>query len=156
MLHMRHPYEMGGAYWLFTLFYTQISTFVVLSMGTPTKGAVIQQDDLWALAVLLAIFWVSAIVGLFMCCEKGFKHTFYQPTRGWEYNRALFDTRDDEYRMSIFDDHSAYYMWYRGEITEWLFDVWVELYQMKPVWFTDDVRSERAVRTPAGATARPI
>jgi len=32
MLQMRHPKQMGGVYFLFTLFYTQASMFVVLKL----------------------------------------------------------------------------------------------------------------------------
>ena len=31
-------------------------------------------------------------------------------------------------------------MWYAEEIKEWLSEVWEELHETKPVWFTDEVR----------------
>jgi len=108
MLHMRHPYEMGGAYWLFNMVYTQISIFAVLRLGSTSsaiKGASIQPEHLWAITISLVSLWFLSIVMLLIFSEKGFRHTFYKPTRAWEYNRALFDTGIDEYRMFIFGDH---------------------------------------------------
>jgi len=121
------------------MLYTQVSLFVVLNLGTSAKGAVIQQSDLWVIAITLSCLWLLAIVLLLIFSEKGFKRTFYQPLRAWEYNRALFDTGVDEYRMFIFDDHREYYLWYRDLVEEWLVEVWDELHQQKPAWFTDEV-----------------
>ena len=85
MLHLRHPYEMGGAYWLFNMAYTQISVFVVLNLGTTAKEAVIQLSDLRIIAISLAGLWLTAIVSLLAFGEKGYMHTFYQRMRAWEY-----------------------------------------------------------------------
>ena len=71
--------------------------------------------------------------------ERGYLHTFYQRTRAWEYNKALFDTGDDEYRMFIFDDHPSYFRWYSGEIKEWLGQVWDILHAEKPSWFSEEI-----------------
>ena len=43
--------------------------------------------------------------------------------------------------MFIFDDHKAYYMWYRELVKEWLVDVWDELHQSKPAWFVDEIKN---------------
>jgi len=131
MLHFRHPYEMGGSYWLFTMAYTQVSVFVMLSIASA-------KTELWITAITLALSWLVAIISLLVFSESGFKHTFYQPARGWEYNKALFDTGIDEYRMSIFDDHQSYYSRYEYLVKEWLVDVWDDLHSKKPKWLTDE------------------
>ena len=59
--------------------------------------------------------------------------------RAWEYNKALFDTEIDEYRMFIFDDHREYYRWYEGEVKERLAEVWDELHHTKPAWLTEEL-----------------
>jgi len=145
MLHFRHPYELGGAYWLFNMAYTQLSIFIVL-YARSTMGKMpgeetwlISSDDLQKIAITISGMWLVAILSLFKFSIKEFRHTFYQPTRGWEYNRALFDTGDNEYRMSIFTDHPQYYMWYKKDIKEWLVKVWDELYEQNPVWFSEEV-----------------
>ena len=80
------------------------------------------------------------------CSEKGFKHTFYQTTRAREYNKALFDTGDDEYRMSVFTDHPSYYQHYEKELKEWLAEVWDDLHSSKPSWFTEEAISKIPIR----------
>jgi len=82
--------------------------------------------------MILSGGWLTAMITLLWSCEKGFKHTFYRPRRGWEYNRALFDTGIDEYRMSIFTDHREYYRWYEDLVKEWLADIWNDMHSKKP------------------------
>jgi len=119
--------------------YTQVSVLVVLSLGgSMTKGAAISESDLRMIAMILSGGWLTAMITLLVSSERGSRHTFYQPTRAWEYSKALFDTGIDEYRMSIFDDHPSYYSWYAGELKEWLIEVWDDLHQKKPVWFDDE------------------
>ena len=131
MLHFRHPYEIGGAYWLFDMAYTQVSVIIVLSIASATR-------ELWIIVIALAGSWLVAIISLLAFSESGFKHTFYRPTRVWEYNRALFDTGVDEYRMNIFTDHREYYRWYEDLVKEWLADIWNDVHSKKPAWLTED------------------
>jgi len=147
MLHARHPYELGGAYWMFNMIYTQVMLFIVIKFRSSThseegQNPVFSEVRLWTLACSLATFWLVAVAVLLLSCEKGFMHTFSQLARAWEYNKAMFDTGDDEYRMYIFTDHEAYYMWYKEEIKEWLGEAWHRLNTEKPIWFTESV-SER-------------
>ena len=126
MLHTRHPKEIGGCYWLINMLYTQISVIVVLGIRVQSDGVrgegnwAIQQSDLRILSSLLMGMWILSILLLFAYSEKGYRRTFYQLTRSWEYNRFVFDTREDENRMSIFKDHKSYYKWYEIEVKDWL------------------------------------
>ena len=140
ILHARHPYEMGGAYWLFNMFYTQIMLFVAVWLGSNTDNQEVEhlllgKDRLWIVTTCLFLLWVFSLTILLVSCERGFIHTFFQLTRAWEYNRAMFDTGDDEYRMYIFTDHESYFMWYKGEVKEWLSKAWERMHREKKDWF---------------------
>jgi len=74
-----------------------MGVFVVLSIGSTTKGAAISDSDLPMIAMILSGSWLTAMITLLISSEKGFRNTFYQPMRAWEYNKALFDTGIDEY-----------------------------------------------------------
>jgi len=56
--------------------YTQVSFFVVLSLGSTTQGVVIQKGDVFTIAVTLASLWVVSIVSLLVFSEKGYRQTF--------------------------------------------------------------------------------
>ena len=103
MLHTRHPYELGGAYWLFNMAYTQFSIYVVLHLrgsdATITAGdsrRLIGQADLWTIAIALTCLWVVAILVLLKFSEEGFRHTFYQTTRAWEYVGLASERSDNQ------------------------------------------------------------
>jgi len=81
------------------MIYTQVSVFVVLSLSSTPEGAAFQTRELWIIAITISSFWVAVVMALLLFSEKGLAHTFYQPIRAWEYNKALFDTGIDEYRM---------------------------------------------------------
>jgi len=89
------------------------------------------------IAMIMSGGWLTALITLLVSSEKRFRNTFYQPTRAWEYNKALYDTGLDEYRMFIFDDHREYYRWYEGEVKMWLAEVWDDLHSKKPAWLTE-------------------
>ena len=143
MLQARHPYEMGGAFWLFNMMYTQASVFVVLAFrenrDVGDDKLAFQQNDLQMIAGSLLGLWLVAIFMLVQFSEKEFRHTFYQRLTGYEFNKSLFDTGVDEIRMRVFLDHESYYSRYKGEIMEWLGNVWDKLHAEKPAWFTEEV-----------------
>ena len=144
MLQARHPYELGGAYWLFNMIYTQASVFVVLAVrakrDVDDDKLAFQQNDLWLIAGILLGLWILAIIMLLYFSEEGFQHTFYQRLTGFEFSKQRFISGNDEIRMSVFDDHESYYLRYKGEIIEWLQNIWDKLHAEKPAWFTEDVR----------------
>jgi len=147
MLQMRHPYELGGAYWLFNMVYTQVSIFAVLYFKTKIQkkdsdsNLAIQDHHLLVIASTLLVLWLLAMVAVLIYSEFGYKHTFYQTLRGWAYTRALFNTGDNEYRMMIFTTRQGEYMHYADEIRDWLSEVWQELHETKPDWFSEAVIS---------------
>jgi len=140
MLHLRHPNEMGGAYWLFNMAYTQISMFLILSMSSAPEGAAISKGDLWIVAIVLASLWVTAIVVLLRFSEKGFEHTFYETVTSKQIQFLRFQVGDNRTKMTILTTvHRAIWKKFAGEMREWLGEVWNELHQTKPIWFGDDV-----------------
>ena len=144
MIHARHPYELGGVYWLFNMLYTQASVFVLLGMRSKAnleeaERWVLKGDDVWLIALCLVGLWTLAIFTLLIFSESGFKHTFYQTTTGWQFSKLMFDTGLDEIRMLVFTDHRSYYDWYGEEVKEWLGEVWDSLHNAKPAWFTETV-----------------
>ena len=91
MVQARHPKELGGAFWLFNLMYTQASVFVVLfvrsNSNVSDEDRVLKQSELWTIASILLGLWVLSIVLLLKFSVKRFRHTFYQPMRGVDFGR---------------------------------------------------------------------
>jgi len=141
MVHTRHPYELGGSFWLFNLVYTQASIFVVLlakknisDSNNETNG--VDVEFLFTRLGIVFLVLLLSVVTLLKCSEKEFRHTFYSPMRAREYSRALFDSGDDLLRISVFADNPAFYEGYSEELKNWISENWAEWLVQKPKWFT--------------------
>jgi len=140
MLHLRHPNEMGGAYWLFNMSYTQISMFVMLSLGTTAKDSVIQLSDLRIIAISLVGLWLTSIVSLLAFGEKDYKNTFYNKLTCGQFQVKRFHEGNDLTKITILTTvHQAIWKKIEWEMKDWLSGVWNELHQTKPKWFGNDV-----------------
>ena len=92
MLHCRHPYELGGFYWLLNMVYTQISLYVILQIRVGkgfgedweesgdrkfVEGGVLTYTDIWYIALGLSGFWLLGFVGFMWFCPSRYRKTFY-------------------------------------------------------------------------------
>ena len=145
MLHLRHPNELGGAYWLFNMLYTQASVFVVLNLGSATsKEAIIQVNGLRIIAGVLAGLWVVAIATLLKFSEVGFRHTFFSKLTCRGFQMKCFEEGDDRTKLAVITSiHRAICSSFNDDMKEWLADSWDELHHTKPSWFTEEVRTKR-------------
>ena len=153
MLHARHPLEMGGAYFLFNLVYTQCQLILMIYLQSTDAAAeaakerggldradlVLQRDDLIIIASVILSLWVLAIVLLLRFSCKGYTKTLLSFQTGKQFNRARFNTGDDEVMITIFKDHPSYYEDYQTEIVDWLEDRWQVWHTSQPTWLTKTV-----------------
>ena len=146
-LHARHPYEMGGFYWLMNMVWTQASVFGAIKLKE-TFGRQIEEDvgerfvkdeDYITIATVLLMLWLVALLGLLICSEKEFRRTFFSIMTGKQYNEALFRSDDDEIKMQVFDTHSSYNRHFEASIKEWLGERWNDWHASRPGWFTEEL-----------------
>jgi len=147
-LHARHPYEMGGFYWLMSMMWTQASVFGAIKLKEEF-GRGMEEDDVgdWAIkeedyltiATMLFLLWLVAISGLIFGSEKEFRKTFYSTRTGRQYNEALFRSDDDEIMMQVFDTHISFNRNIEDEIKKWLSANWNRWYASWPEWLTDEL-----------------
>jgi len=150
-LHARHPYEMGGFYWLMNMVWTQASVFGAIKLkeefgrGVEEEEAgerVVKEEDYMTLAAVLLLLWFVALLGLMFCSEKEFRKTFYRTRTAKQYNKALFDSGEDEIMAQIFTDHPSYYAHYEDEIKEWLGEKWNNWHASRPGWLTEELMGQ--------------
>ena len=146
-LHARHPYEMGGFYWLMNMVWTQASVFGAIKLKE-TFGRQIEEDvgerfvkdeDYITIATVLLMLWLVALLGLLICSEKEFRRTFFSIMTGKQYNEALFRSDEDEIKMQVFDTHSSYNRHFEASIKEWLGEKWNDWHASRPGWLTEEL-----------------
>ena len=133
-LHARHPYEMGGFYWLINMVWTQFSIFgsIYLRDNISVKEdddevgeiLMVTKENYWTIAYSLFITWLISTSTLVWASEKGLRKTFYSSMTGKQYNEALFRSGEDEIMIQVFTDHPSYYAHFENELREWLGERW--------------------------------
>ena len=147
MLHGRHPLEMGGLYFFFNMVWTQLSLFGILAVrdnfeapqddkSDGNEELWIRSNRLWVLALILLGLWTLAICLLFKFSVKSYRATFISSQTGPQFNRARFNTGEDEVMITIFKDHKSYYKDYETEIILWIEESWQTWHSDHPKWLT--------------------
>ena len=77
-LHARHPYEMGGFYWLMSMMWTQASVFGAIKL---------KEEDHMTIATMLLLLWFVALLGLIFGSEKKLRSTFCSTRTAKQYNK---------------------------------------------------------------------
>jgi len=146
-LHARHPYEMGGFYWLMNMVVTQASVFGVIKLkeefGRQIEEDVgerfVKEEDHTTIATMLFLLWFVALLGLMFGSKKEFRKTFYSTRTAKQYNKALFRSGEDEIMIQVFADHPSYYAHFEDEIKEWLGKKWNDWHASRPGWLTEEL-----------------
>jgi len=141
--HARHPYEMGGFYWLLNMVLTQTGLFVAIALkekgDSTSSDTLIAARDYTKIAIALLSLWVVGMLGLLTASEKKFRFTFYSLRTSKQYSRELFDSADDRIRIQIFTDHRSYYSDFEDEIKAWLRENWNRWHHHRPLWFSENI-----------------
>jgi len=148
LLHARHPYEMGGLYWLMNMVFTQASVFGAIKLkeefgrgveGEQVEERVVKEEYYLTIATVLLLLWFVALLGLMFGSEKEFRKTFFSTMTGKQYTKALFDSGEDEIMAGIFDNHPSFFAPFEDEIKEWLGEKWNDWHVSRPGWLTEEL-----------------
>jgi hypothetical protein len=138
--HMRHPMEVGGAYWLFSILANQTMCFMSVWAYTEHYDGPGKLDRavLFPTFGVLAGVWAAALAGFLLSIERTYLWTFVSLETGCECAIRTFHERngDDERRMEIFNTNELLWESIRGEVAAWCqanYDRWKAV---SPAWFT--------------------
>ena len=145
-LHARHPYELGGFYWLLNMILTQVSVFASIKIKQEfgwaegvEKDRLFRDEDYIKIATILMLLWLLGILGVFFSSLKDYRHTFYSLRTARELKKLLYSSGEDDIMITIFESHRSYYSSYDDEVREWLSVKWEEWYSSKPSFFTESL-----------------
>jgi hypothetical protein len=141
-VHLRHPFDVGGALWLTTIVQGQLSCIVGALVYWQYYAGVekIAAAYLFAIVSALLLLTVASSLGLRFLMQPTHVRTFYSSQTGSEFSLAQFlDNDEDEARIKIFGTNESLWRPIRREVKEWVqgnYGKWKD----KP-WFTDVIRS---------------
>ena len=145
MIHLRHPYEIGGFLFSFNMLYTQISLFAVILAQNNLSNS--SDDSLYGdfyiyVACFLSGLWVLSYGGVLFFCMPAYRHTFYATTTIRKFQKKRFTSGDDATKIKILTTtHESTWKDFKDEMKSWLNKVWADLHTNRPDWFTESVIS---------------
>lgn len=164
LVHMRHPNEVGGAYWLFglilsmgmlpvafqlyeadienQLYEADIENINIGRNGTNvTKEAVeINEGALFVGKLLMALTTLIFLI-FFFNTEKRFRRTFYSSETAIDLVvRNFRAAKEEAEKARIFGNTHHYYDPIEDELKQWISENWYSWVKSKPAWFDEALR----------------
>jgi hypothetical protein len=145
---LRHPNEVGGAYWLFTCVETQLATVgsaLAYSYFNTTTVRVPDNTLLNFFGVLLGVWAIAlALASFVLCTRRSHWRTFVSIETAAQFSLSVFRGHigDDERRVIVFRDNAALWHSFRPEVANWVasnYPSWTG--PDAPPWFTDATRA---------------
>ena len=148
LVQLRHPLEVGGFYWCFSLVANQASCFVAgcsflcfkYNPEADNKGIISSEMFLWAVLGTGFVLWLTSFVAFFLTIDGKYYPTFTSMQSGKQYVVDTFRiATTDERKVLIFKRHPDYYDSIQDEVKGWVLQNWDAWQTDKPAWFTEKV-----------------
>jgi hypothetical protein len=142
IVQFRHPYEVGGFYWMFGF---------LLTMGSlPTATIIAESNVQESQGILLARAVTTYFIPVTLLCfaifllniERKYLGTFFSFERGKEYTVTIFkEGKDDTTKaFAAFTNSKHHWISIEEEIRVWVEANWARWEEEKPKWFDEGMR----------------
>jgi hypothetical protein len=138
--HLRHPFEAGGAYWLFSIVTNQAACFLSIRAYAEHYNGLGKLDGalLFTTFGVLAGAWAVALGGFLLSIERAYLWTFVALETGRQLTVRSFREREgnDEHRILIFSVNERLWVSIRKEVAAWSQANYCRWLAEKPAWLT--------------------
>jgi hypothetical protein len=155
IMQLRHPNEVGGAYWLFGL----LLTIGSLPVSIHVASSYVSERAIYIASSIMKIFipmTTLCFAVFFWNIDRKYWHTFWSTQRSKDMSMAYFlEGENDEIKFLIL--HFSRHQWVsiEGEIKKWVESNWAKWEEEQPEWFTDARKAQVPVDfIPAKGDAR--
>ncbi|GMI31458.1 hypothetical protein TrCOL_g854 [Triparma columacea] len=138
IVHFRHPYEVGGFYWLFGLLLTMGSLPVSIFVTSPYVDD--RAIDIASTIVKYSILITTLCFAVFFLnIERKYWRTFWSTQRSKDMSMAYFlEGESDEMKFVVFTTSRHHWVSIEGKLRKWVELNWARWEEEKPEWFTDE------------------
>jgi hypothetical protein len=141
--HFRHPFELGGAVWMLTMFETQgvlVASTIAYSRFYSGDDKIDDAPLFTAMAVLVGT-WALALGTFLLSVNRTHLNTFVSTETGPQFLRRRFDllAGNDEQRMEIFCNHPSLWAPFADVVQAWVTQQYPTM-SVQP-WFTPEVKA---------------
>jgi hypothetical protein len=134
---MRHPNEVGGAYWLFGLMLTIGSLPVSVHIASPY----VDERAIYIASSIMNYFipiTTLCFAVFFLNIKRKYWHTFWSTLRSKDMSMAYFlEGKNDATKSVVFESSRHHWVSIEGKIKKWVEMNWATWEEEQPDWFTD-------------------
>jgi hypothetical protein len=137
LAQLRHPNEVGGAYWLFGLVLTMGSLPVSIYVASPYVDE--RAIDIASLIVICFLPMTTICFAVFSWnIESKYLHTFWSTLSSKDMSMAYFlEGESDNIKILVLACSRHHWVSIEGEIKKWIETNWAKWEEEQPDWFTD-------------------
>jgi hypothetical protein len=141
IMQLRHPNEVGGAYWSFDLVLTMGSLLVSTYLASPYvdgKAIDIASSMMNYFIPITTLCFVVFLLNI----ENKYLHTFWSTQTSKDYSMAFFlEGESEEVKFLVLTYSRHHWVSIEGEIKKWVEMNWAKWEEEKPDWFTDVMKA---------------
>jgi hypothetical protein len=136
----RHPYEMGGAYWAWSMVSAPLSALAAAwyyNMMMEGVAGGLDERTIWKMIGGISVMWLISFVSLMCVVDPKYLPTFFQLMTAKQFTIMIFRNADtDEKKALIFKRDFHVWSSIEGEVRTWVHANFVRWEAEKPVWWT--------------------
>jgi len=156
LVQFRHPYELGGMYWLFSFVLTMGSLPAAIKFYEGKDGDELVVDLAWRLLYILIPSTLVMLSFFFTTIERSYRHTFMSTIRGKDLTIKNYRESDDDATKAAFTFQMSKHHWnsIEEEVRGWVEANWSIWEEEKPKWLDENIRTKIPVDYIPTAEAR--
>jgi hypothetical protein len=143
VLQLRHPNEVGGQYWAFSLFLTMASLPMAMHIFK-SQGGKGEAERLGWIFITYLIPCVAGVYILFFATIEGkYLNTFFGGLKGRELTVKNFREATNDENKALFSLQRSRHHWstIEEEVRSWVESSWERWEEDKPKWFNETMKS---------------
>ena len=145
IIHFRHPYELGGAYWSFNVISSIVAAFVVLTsvdMADEKKWQV-KKETLLLVVTASSAMWLICYCCFMNLINPKYRRTFIDTRNAQQYSEDLFREvgASDEQKAKVATKYRGDWKHFEGDVKMFFLERWHTWVVEQPSWFTAGFRS---------------
>ncbi|GMI54966.1 hypothetical protein TeGR_g10898 [Tetraparma gracilis] len=148
LVHSRHPGELGGAYWTFTITMSMVASLASCTIYNNSEAAWMENEDgervrvvsegsVYMMVGLMVAAWIFVFGVFVLNMVPEYRWSFLSMETGTEFAMGYWlEGADDEARGNIFSINEALWVEIRDDVQKWCLDNWWRWEEEQPAFFT--------------------
>ena len=141
LLHFRHVYEMGGAYWSMNMVLAVVASYASVWVYFAKGEGMLVEEDTWTLVGSMSGGFGATFGLILLLMKKKYRRTFWNFKTGKDLTIERFNSDDDSVKAIVIGKNEMQWRSIRGDVEQWVREGWWDWRENKPEWFDEAFKS---------------